>query len=98
MKPAKRQKAGAEREILLVVGSSTDGPWCNVNYVKSIKVVNAEPTTAIRIRVRGLDNAPDQVFIHKGPGYKPINIPRGQMRVERIRGTEPITVVAYCGP
>lgn len=96
--PAKRQKAGAQREILLVVGSSTHGPWCNVHYVKAIEIKNAQPTTAIRIRVKGIDDAPEQLYIHKGPGMKPMNIPRGQMKVERIKGVEPITVVAHCGP
>ena|SRR3990167_1885622 len=95
----KRMKDGASRKLLLSVASTTDSPWSSVAYVKAIEVTGAGPKTVIRIQVR--DSERRQMlfeYMHEGPGLKTVNIPRGEIRIRRIRGKEPLTITAHCGP
>lgn len=95
----RRPKAEATRKQLLLVSSGTHGPWSPVSYVRCLEVLGASEKTTIRILVRdATTRTPMFSYLHKGPGIKYLNVPRGEMAIRRVRGTEPITVVAYCGP
>ena len=55
--------------------------------------------SVIRIVVRDPERRASRfTYIHKGPGMKTVNIPRGEVQIQRVKGKEPLTITAYCGP
>jgi hypothetical protein len=95
----RRLKNGASRRQLLMASSTNDGPWCAVRFVKTIEVCGASADTTIKIEVRDeLRNDEPPAYTHKGNGHKAVNIPRGEVKITRLKGKEPITVYAHSGP
>lgn len=96
----RRPKIEATRKQLLLVNGVGHSPWSVVSYVRAIEVLGASGReSVIRIVVRDVSRrTPLFDYIHRGPGTRTVNIPRGELRVLRVKGTEPLTVIAYCGP
>lgn len=97
--PSKQVKLAAVHKQLLAIGANGDGPWCPIKFVKGIEVLGAFPGTIIRIVVRDPDRRVIIFkYIKKGSGMKMLNIPRGEIQIQRVKGNEPLTITAYCGP
>lgn len=86
------------RQVLMAASKADEGPWCPISYVKQIEVHGGQKTDLVRVEVRDGTRitAPDPYYI-KGPSVKQVNIPRGSIRIVRVKGTDPITVYAHCG-
>lgn len=91
-------KTRYKKKLLLLLDSiERTSPWSRVLYVRGIELLGGEPDSAIRIEVRDdSQQTPHFPYMQRGPGTKHVNIPRGEIRVIRLRGTEPITVYALC--
>lgn len=93
---------GIEREVsynqvVLVTFSKTHGPRVPVRRMRKIEVRDAGSRDVIRLHVdeHDLAHAPEPMTL-KGSGIKHFLLPRGSVRVERVAGDNPITVLAHC--
>lgn len=70
-----------------------------MSYVKLLEIRGALPKTLIRFVVRDPKRR-EMIFeyLQKGSGRKAVNIPRGEIQAQRVRGNEPVTITAHCGP
>ena len=86
------------KQVLMAASKAIEGPWCPISYVKQIEVQGGLENDMVRIEVRDSTrvSTPDPYYI-KGPRMKQVNIPRGSIRVVRVKGALPITVYAHCG-
>lgn len=96
---SKQVKSEAAHKQLLALGTTGDSPWSPVQFVKGVEILGAFPGTLVRIVVRDPERRnPEFKYLHKGSGMKILNFPRGEMQVQRVKGKEPLTITAYCGP
>ena len=86
-----------KKQLLLLNSVEKTSPWSRIAYVRAIELRGGEPESAIRIEVRDESlKSPHFPYLQRGQGVKNVNIPRGELRIVRLRGSEPITVYALC--
>lgn len=85
------------RQVALVTYSKEDGPKTVVSRLRKIEVRDATPKDVVRIVFGDHDlvTTPSALLL-RGSMTKHVNFPRGTVRVERVEGTSPITVLAHC--
>lgn len=84
-------------EKVLCLHSQGDGPWVKAKRVREIVIRGASDRDVIRIEFRGhhLTTDPEPLVIRGSKG-RTLNYPDGELRVSRLAGKEPITVLAMC--
>jgi len=84
------------RKILAVL-SRNDGPTVPVRRLRRIEVQGGgkEDVVCVHFTDHSLSTPPAPLFI-RGGRSKDLHFPRGTVKVERISGTTPLTVIAVC--
>lgn len=92
------RRTAPRRQLLMAASVADDGPWCTVRQVEGVEVITADPESVVKIEVRDPTRfgAPPE-YIVKGCTTKPVNVPHGEMRAVRVRGSEPLTIYALGG-
>ena len=87
----------SESRKLLTILSTTDGPWVPVRRLRRIEVDGGSKDDVVRIRFgdHNLQTPPEPVYI-RGNHHAQMDFPRGRVRVERISGRKPLTIMAIC--
>lgn len=77
--------------------STKDGPWVPVRRLRRIEVEGGSKEDVVRIHFgdHELQTNPDPVFI-RGNHHRNMDFPRGKVRVERVSGRKPLTILAIC--
>lgn len=84
------------KQLLLMNSQEQEGPWCIVKYVKLVEIISADPRIKAIVQVKDSSRQSDPIdYVFEAPGKKIVNIPRGLVRVLRLRGDGPITAYAY---
>jgi hypothetical protein len=84
-------------EQVLQISSTSDGPWVEVSRVRRIVVRGAGKEDEIKLRFKdGDDVAPMKSVKIKGEADRWLRFTKGKMKVERVKGKSPITVLAMC--
>lgn len=85
------------RKVQLVTYSKSDGPLVPVSRMRKLEVRDATKKDAVRLHFvdHDLAHAPAPLDV-RGSGIKHLNFPRGTVRIERVSGKTPITVLAHC--
>lgn len=91
-------KLRSPKKILLCLNNSDRAtPWSRLQFCRSLDIQGAAESSTIKIEVRSDDVPSHFPYLKRGPGLKHVSIPRGEVRLIRVSGTEPITVYALCG-
>lgn len=82
---------------LLALDSRHDGPWVPVRRLRKIEVRGASNDDIIRVHFaeHDLHTNPEPLLL-KGSVVRHINLPSGQVKVERVAGKAPVTILAIC--
>ena len=86
-----------ESRKILAVLSKGNGPWVPVRRLRRIEVQGGSKEDVVRIHFGDHDlmTSPEPVFI-RGSHYVLMDFPRGSVRVERVAGRKPLTIMAVC--
>lgn len=84
------------KEQLIQLHSTENSPWIPVERLKKLDFKGAGKEDLFRVHVRtdAMKSHPDPK-LKKGPGGLFLSVSRGKIRVERLKGTSPTTILAY---
>lgn len=85
------------QQRLLAVKCEGDGPWVRVRDVKRLSLQHATMIDVVEIDRRGHDfNVPRDPIRIQGSSTVDVLITEEELRVRRVAGTNPVTVIAWC--
>lgn len=84
------------RCMLMMASTSEKGPWVPVQQMELLEIIGGAKTDEFELHQRnhGFTTARDPIRFRGGTAEKKVVIPNAEIRVVRIRGTNPITIHA----
>ena len=83
-------------EVVLSVHSTQGGPWVPVRRLRRVSTFDATKDDVVKIEFTDHDLLTDtEPIVLKGTVTKDLNFPVGKVRVVRVSGNTPVTVIGY---
>ena len=83
------------KKCILMLASRNSSPWTKIHDVIAIEVSGAGRDDIVEIHHREPEGASRDPLIIKGSKIQNVLLPRGQVRIARVKGDTPVTVFAH---